>query len=110
MFSIIHKNNFLRTLISGSILMLIVYWLMSFFAPLINQLAIGAGMVESGAVMGISAGMNPAGGLMNLVIRVVGGNLGGILMLVVAAIVYVLATVYTKKAYAADEAKVEAVK
>ena len=97
MFAIIHKNDFLRTLISGTILMTIVYWLMSFFAPMINELAISAGMVEAGATLGISAGMNPVGGLMNLIVQLVGGHLGGIVMLLVAAGIYVLVSIYNKK-------------
>ena len=98
MFSIIHKNNFLRTLISGTILMLAVYWLMSLFAPIINQMAISANYVQPDAAMGISAGVNVAAGFFLVFMRWIGGNVGGIVMVVLAVIVYFLCDLYYKKA------------
>jgi len=96
-FSIIHKNNFLRTLLSGTILMVIVYWLMSIFAPIINQMAIAANYVEVGSAMGISAGINPAAGFLLLFVNWIGGNLGGIVMLLLAVVIYILCSRYYKK-------------
>ena len=96
-FSIIHKNNFLRTLISGTILMVAVYWLMSNFAPMINQMAVAANYADAGGGMGISAGINVAAGFFLLFIKWIGGNIGGIVMLVFAVIVYILCSIYYKK-------------
>ena len=96
-FALIHKGNVLRTLLSGTILMVIVYWLMSTFAPVINQMAIAASYVQEGAAMGISAGMNPAAGLLLVFVKWIGGNLGGIVMLIVAVGMYFLANLYYKK-------------
>lgn len=97
LFAIIHKGNFLRTLLSGTILVVIVYWLMSIFGPIINQMAIAANYVEADAAMGISAGVNPSAGLHLLFMKWIGGNLGGIIMLVIAVAVYALCSVYYKK-------------
>lgn len=96
-FAIIHKGNFFRTLLSGTILMVATYWLMSTFAPMINQLAINAGYVQAGATMGISAGMNSVAGLLMVVLNFVGGNIGAILMLLVAIAMFVLSNMYMKK-------------
>jgi PTS system galactitol-specific IIC component len=96
-FSIIHKNNFLRTLISGTILMVAVYWLMSIFAPTINEMAIAANYVQQGGSMGISAGINVAAGSLLLFIKWIGGNIGGIVMLAVAVLYYFLCNLYYKK-------------
>ena len=97
MFSIIHKNNFLRTLLSGTVLMLAVYWLMSLFAPIINQMAIAANYVQPDATMGISAGVNVAAGFFLVFMRWIGGNLGGIVMVALAVVVYILCDLYYKK-------------
>ncbi|MDR0447982.1 MAG: hypothetical protein LBH07_04875 [Treponema sp.] len=96
-FSIIHKNNFLRTLISGTILMLAVYWFMSIFAPTINQMAIAASYVQEGSAMGISAGMNVVAGFFLLFVKWIGGNIGGVVMLAVAVGVYMICSIYYKK-------------
>ena len=96
-FAIIHKGDFFRTLLSGTILMTAVYGLMTVFAPMINVLAINAGYVEPGAAMGISAGMNVVAGTLMAVLNFVGGNLGAILMLLVAAGMFVLSSLYIKK-------------
>lgn len=97
MFALIHKGNFFRTLLSGTILMVATYWLMSTFAPMINELAIAAGYAQAGSAIGISAGMNSVAGLLMVVVNFVGGNLGAILMLIVAAAMFVLSNLYMKR-------------
>jgi len=103
-FSIIHKGNFLRTLLSGTLLMVAIYWLMSTFAPMINQLAIAAGYVKAGATMGISAGVNVVAGPLLLIIKSLGGNVGAIVMLTVAIVVFYICHIYNKS-HEFDEVK-----
>lgn len=96
-FSIIHRGDFLRTLLSGSLLMIAIYALMSIFAPMINQLAIAAGYVLEGAEMGISAGVNVVAGPLLLILRALGGNLGGIIMVAVGVAIFVYCHILEKK-------------
>lgn len=101
-FAIIHKGNFFRTMLSGSILMVGIYALMSTFAPVINELAISAGYIEAGSV-GMSAGVNVVAGPLMAIVRGM-GNLGGFLMVGVAAVIFYLSHMYEKR----QEARVAA--
>lgn len=94
-FAIIHRGNFFRTMLSGSVLMVAIYALMSTFAPVINQLAINAGYISGGEV-GMSAGVNVAAGPLMLIVRGL-GNAGGFIMVAVAAVIFYLCHRYEKK-------------
>jgi PTS system galactitol-specific IIC component len=96
-FSMIHRGDFLKTLLSGSLLMVAIYALMSTFAPMINELAIAAGYVTAGAELGISAGVNVVAGPLLLFVRGFGGNLGGFIMVAVGVAVFVVCHMLEKR-------------
>ena len=104
-FALIHRGDFLRTMLSGSVLMVGIYALMSTFAPTINQLAINA-QYASGGDIGLSAGVNVAAGPLMLITRAL-GQYGGFVMIAVAALVFYLCHRYEKKqaAKAVDSAE-----
>jgi len=104
-FALIHRGDFLRTLLSGSVLMVGVYALMSTFAPTINQLAINA-QYASGGGIGLSAGVNIVAGPLMLITRAL-GQYGGFVMLAVAAVVFYICHRYEKKQAAKAAAAVE---
>lgn len=87
-FSLIHKNNLPRTLLSTSLLMVAVYALMSHFAPVINTMAVAAGFANESA-MGISAGVNVVAGPLLLIVEKL-GTAGPYVMVAIAVAVFVL--------------------
>lgn len=95
-FSIIHRGNFVRTLLSGTFLMVAVYWLMSTFAPMINTLAVAAGYASQGS-MGISSGVNVVAGPLLLIVKWLGGPLGCSVMVAVAVVIFYLCHRYNNK-------------
>lgn len=102
-FSLIHKGNLPRTLLSTSLLMVAVYALMSHFAPVINTMAVAAGYANSSA-MGITSGVNPVAGPLLLIIEKLGAAGPFVMVLVAAAVFAVLHVIITKRDQAVAKA------
>lgn len=96
LFSIIHRNDLVKTMISGSILIVIVYFFMSLFAPMINTLAIAGGYEATGS-LAISTGVNPVAGPLLVLVKNFGAPLGVILMVLAGVAIFVLGLLYEKK-------------
>jgi PTS system galactitol-specific IIC component len=95
LFSIIHKNDLVKTLLSGTVLMIFVYYFMSTFAPMINDLALAAGFEATGS-LGISGGVNVLAGPMLLLVKNFGGTVGMGLAFVAGVAIFIAATAYEK--------------
>jgi PTS system galactitol-specific IIC component len=95
LFSIIHKGDLVKTVISGTILMVLIYWIMSVFAPTVNELALAAGYASSGS-LGIAAAVNTNAAPFLFIVKYLGG-LGPILMCVAGVGAFGLAYWYDKK-------------
>lgn len=95
MFSIIHKGDLVKTLISGTVLLIIVYFFMTLFGPQINELAIAAGYVSDSSLM-ISTGVNPVAGPFLCLAKYLGA-LGPWLIVIVGVVVFALLHIYDKR-------------
>lgn len=102
-FSLIHKGNLPRTLLSTTLLMVAVYALMSHFAPVINTMAVAAGYANSSA-MGITSGVNPVAGPLLLIVEKLGAAGPFVMVIVAAAVFAVLHVIITKRDQAAAKA------
>ncbi len=107
-FSLIHKGNLPRTLLSTSLLMVAIYALMSHFAPVINTMAIAAGYANE-STMGISAGVNPVAGPLLLLVEKLGA-VGPYVMVAVAVAVFVVIHLIIKKNDKANKVNAAATK
>lgn len=96
LFSIIHKNDLVKTTISGTILMVFIYALMTVFAPTIDTLATAAGMGSTGP-LGVATGVNILAGPLMLFIKWLGSSIGPIVMTLVGVLVFVAAHLYDKR-------------
>lgn len=94
-FSLIHKGNFPRTLLSTSLLMVAIYALMSHFAPVINTMAVAAGFANESS-MGISAGVNVVAGPLLLVVEKLGAA-GPFVMVAIAVAIFAVVHLIIKK-------------
>ncbi|MHB1395070.1 MAG: PTS galactitol transporter subunit IIC [Clostridia bacterium] len=94
LFSLIHKGDLIKTTISGTILMILVYLFMTIFAPMVNQLALAAHIAAGSEGLGIAAGVNVMAGPLLLPLKYFGNNFGPILLLILGVIVFVLASKY----------------
>ena len=97
LFSLIHKGDLVKTTISGSILMVLIYSFMSIFAPMINKLAVAAKMTVETSGLGIAAGVNVVAGPLLLPLNFLNKNLGAILFVILGVIIFVLASIYEKR-------------
>lgn len=95
-FSLIHKGDLIKTTISGTILMVLVYLFMTIFAPMVNKLALAAKIVAGSNGLGIAAGVNVIAGPLLLPLQYLGKNLGPILLVVLGIVIFLLATLYEK--------------
>ena len=96
LFSIIHKNDLIKTTISGTILMVLIYALMTAFAPTVNALATAAGMGSTGP-LGVATGVNILAGPLMLFIKWLGTSIGPVVMTVVGILIFVVAHFYDKR-------------
>lgn len=102
-FSIIHRGDLVKTTISGTILIVLIYTLMTVFGPTVNELAIAAGMGATSGSLGVATGVNIVAGPLILFVIWFGNTLGPILMMVAGVAVFVLAYLFDKKQRSRDE-------
>lgn len=105
LFSIIHKGDLIKTTISGTILMVLIYALMSVFAPTIDTLATAAGMGSTGT-LGVATGVNIVAGPLMLIIKWLGTTIGPIVMTLAGILVFFAAHLYDKRQRAKVAAEV----
>lgn len=106
-FSLVHKGNFPRTLLSTSLYVTGLYALTSHFAPVINTMAIAAGYAQEGAAMGTATGVNCVAGPLLLLVENFGA-FGPVLMVLAGVAIFAVLHVIIKKndaALAAQESK-----
>lgn len=102
-FSIIHRGDLVKTTISGTILIVLIYTLMTVFGPTVNELAIAAGMGATSGSLGVATGVNIIAGPLILFVIWFGNTLGPILMMVAGVAVFVLAYLFDKNQRSRDE-------
>lgn len=95
-FSLIHKGDLIKTTISGTVLMVLVYLFMTIFAPMVNKLALAANIASGSGGLGIAAGVNVIAGPLLLPLQYLGKNLGPILLVILGIVIFILATLYEK--------------